>query len=62
MAAFYFGINNGENEYQAASGSTTTSKDVEIVIADVTKIPSLEELHLAVEKLENFIIRSGKAW
>jgi hypothetical protein len=62
MAAYYFGINNGDNEYAAASGSSTTSKDVEIVIADVTKIPSVEELLLAIEKLENFVIRSNKAW
>lgn len=62
MAAFYIGINNGDNEYNAASGSSTTSKDVEIVIADTTKVPSVEELMLALEKLENYILRINKAW
>lgn len=59
MTAQYIGINNGDNEYAVASGSSTTSKDVEIVIADVTKLTSKEELLLAIEKLENFIIRSA---
>jgi len=62
MAAYYFGINNGDNEYASVGQSTDPTKDVEIVIPDVTKIPSVEELLLAIEKLENFIIRSGKAW
>jgi hypothetical protein len=62
MAAVYFGINNGDNEYAAATNTSTTSKDVEIVIADVTKIPSMQELQIALEKLENFILRTGKSW
>lgn len=59
MTAQYFGINNGDNEYAAASGTSSTSKDVEIVIADITKITSKEELFLAIEKLENFILRQN---
>lgn len=62
MPAYYFGINNGDNEYTSVGQSTDPTKDVEIVIPDTTKIPSVEELLLAIEKLENFIIRSGKAW
>lgn len=62
MAAFYIGINNGDNEYAAASGSSTTSKDIEIVIADTTKVPSTQELLIALEKLENYILRINKAW
>lgn len=62
MTAVYFGINHGDNEYQAATSATTTNKDIEIVINDVTKVPSVEELHQAIDKLENFILRSGKVW
>lgn len=56
---YYFGINNGDNEYAAASSSaSTTSKEVEIVVNN-TNVPTREELLLAIEKLENFILRSN---
>lgn len=60
--AYYFGINNGDNEYAAAASATTTSKDVEVVINTNANVPSKEELLLAIEKLENFIIRNDKVW
>ncbi len=59
MTAQYFGINQGDNEYAAASGTSSTSKDVEVVIADITKVTSKQDLLLALEKLENFILRSS---
>lgn len=59
MATLFYGINNGDNEYQAAVSATTTSKDVEIVINTVANVPSREELLLAIEKLENFIVRQN---
>jgi hypothetical protein len=59
MTAQYFGINQGDGEYAAASGTSTTSKDVEVVIADITKVTSKEDLILALQKLENFILRSN---
>jgi hypothetical protein len=59
MTAQYYGINQGDNEYAAASGTSSTSKDVEVVIADITKVTSKEDLLLALEKLENFILRSN---
>lgn len=58
MTAKYFGIDVGANEYQAATGTSSTSKEVEVVIADITKVTSKEDLLLALEKLENFILRS----
>lgn len=61
MAAIFYGVNNGDNEYQATVAAATTGKDVEIVINDTTKIPSREELLLAVEKLSNFIVRQNFA-
>ena len=60
--AYYFSINNGDSEYAATSNTTSANKDVEIVINTNANVPSVEELLLAIEKLENFIIRSGKAW
>lgn len=55
----YFGINQGDNEYEAVSStSSTTSKDVEIVVND-TNVTSREDLLLAIEKLENFVLRSN---
>lgn len=59
MTAQYYGINQGDNEYAAASGTSSTSKDVEVVIADITKVTSKQDLLLALEKLENFILRSS---
>lgn len=59
MAAYYFGINNGENEYGAVGQSTDPTKDVEIVIPDTSKVPTKAELLLALDKLENFILRSN---
>ena len=54
---YYIGINNGDSEYSAASStSSTTSKDVEIVVNN-TNIPTRQELMVALEKLENFILR-----
>lgn len=54
---YYYGVNNGDNEYAAASStSASTSKDVEIVVNN-TNITSRQDLLIAVEKLVNFIIR-----
>ncbi len=54
---YYYGVNNGDNEYAATSStSSSTSKDVEIVVNN-TNITSRQDLLLAVEKLVNFIIR-----
>lgn len=54
---YYYGVNNGDNEYAAASStSASTSKDVEIVVNN-TNITSRQDLLVAVEKLVNFILR-----
>lgn len=60
--AYFFGLNVGENEYTAANNTVTTSKDVEVVINTNANVPTLQELLVTVEKLENFILRQGKAW
>ena len=56
---YYYGINDGGNEYQCASStSATTGKDVEIVV-DNTSITSRQELLTALANLQNFILRSN---
>jgi hypothetical protein len=55
----YYGLNKGENEYQAASStSATTSKDIEIVVND-TNVTTRQELLTAVTNLYNFVLRSN---
>lgn len=55
---YYYGINKGDNEYQAASStSSTTSKDVEIVVNN-TNVTSRQELLTALTSLYNFILRN----
>lgn len=55
----YYGINKGDNEYQAASSTTvSTSKDIEIVVND-TNVTDRQALLIALENLENFILRSN---
>lgn len=56
---YYIGINKGENEYQAASStSSTTSKDVEIVVND-TNVSDRQALLTALVNLQNFILRGN---
>lgn len=62
MATYFFGINNGDNEYAVVASATTTSKDIEVVINTTANVPSTQELLVALEKLENAVIRAGKAW
>jgi hypothetical protein len=55
----YYGINEGDNEYEAAvSTSSTTSKEVEIVVND-TAVTDRATLLIALENLRNFILRQN---
>jgi hypothetical protein len=55
----YYGINEGDNEYEAAvSTSSTTSKEVEIVVDD-TAVTDRATLLIALENLRNFILRQN---
>jgi hypothetical protein len=62
MATYFFGINNGSDEYTVTNQASTTSKDVEIAINTTANVPAVEDLLLCVEKLQNAILRAGKAW
>lgn len=56
---YYYGVNKGENEYQAAtSTSATTSKDVEIVVNN-TNVTDREAVLNALEKLVNVILKNN---
>lgn len=55
---YYYGINKGDNEYQAASStSSTTSKDVEIVVNN-TNVTDRQAVLTALTNLYNFILRN----
>jgi hypothetical protein len=60
--AYYFGINTGKDEYSVTSGTSTTSKDIELVINTNANVPSVQELKVAAENLINALLRAGKAW
>lgn len=62
--AYYFGVNTGAGfSGSITEGSTTTSKDVEVVINTNANVPSKEDLTLALEKLQNYIIAvAAKNW
>lgn len=58
MANYYYGINVGQNEYQSALNTATNSTDIEVFVNGTT-VTSKEDVLLAIEKLENFIVRNG---
>jgi hypothetical protein len=60
---YYIGINVGQNEYTPPATSTsTTSRDVEIVINTNANVPSTQDLLNCIDNLQRFILRGGKAW
>jgi hypothetical protein len=63
MATYFYGINDGAGHVGAiAEGSTTTSKDVEVVINTTANVGSKEEVLLALQKLYDYIVVSTKNW
>ena len=63
MATYYFGVNNGAGAMASVTeGSSTTSKDIEVVINTTANVPSKEELLLALEKFEDYIVTASKNW
>jgi hypothetical protein len=56
--AYYYGVNAGDSEFSAAVGSSTTSKDVEIVV-NQTNVPTKQQLMNAIEVLENWITKNN---
>ena len=63
MATYFFWVNNGAGfSGSVTESATTTSKDVEVAINTTANVPSKEELLLAIEKLENYILTAVKNW
>lgn len=61
--AYYFGINVGAGSMGSVTeGSSTTSKDVEVVINTTSNVPSKEDLLLAQMKLNDYIVAASKNW
>jgi hypothetical protein len=61
--AYYYGINDGAGIMGSVTeGSSTTSKDVEIVINTNANVPTKEELLLSVEKLYQYLVTASKNW
>lgn len=56
--AYYYGINAGDGEFSAVVSSSTTSKDIEIVV-NQTNTTSKQQLLNAIDLLENLITKSG---
>ena len=63
MATYFFGINNGAGSMgNITESSTTTTKDVEVVINTTANVPSKEELLLSLQKMYDYIVTSTKNW
>lgn len=61
--AYYFGINVGAGSMgNITEGSSTTSKDIEVVINTNANVPSKEDLLLAAQKLYDYIVVASKNW
>lgn len=61
--AYYYGINDGAGAMgNISEGSTTTGKDVEVVINTNANVPTKEELLLALQKLSDYITVASKNW
>jgi NACalpha-BTF3-like transcription factor len=54
--AYYYGINKGTDESTATVATSTTSKDVEIVV-NSTNVTTRNDLLMALEKLENAVLK-----
>lgn len=55
MAFQYIGVNRGGRDTDVATGSSTTSKDVELAV-DLSKNCTREDLLLLLKSIENFIL------
>lgn len=56
MASEYYGINRGQNEFDIVEQNSSPSKDIELKI-DLAKNLTREDVLLALEKLENHILK-----
>lgn len=60
MATLYYGVNTGSTECDTSA--STTSKDVQVYIADDSKLTTVNDLMIALDELKDFILANGKLW
>jgi hypothetical protein len=66
----FWGLNVGKsvagdsnsNVGAAVTSTTTTGRDIEVVINTNANVPNVNELIVQLEKLRNFILQTGKNW
>ena len=61
MPSYYFGLSLGEDDTKVVVSSSTTGKDVEVVI-NTSTITSVQNLYIVLEKIEKRLITKGKTW
>jgi hypothetical protein len=59
MALRYFGIEGGQPDTTVTDASSTTSKDIELVV-DLAASLNLSQVLDAVERIKDYITRSAK--
>jgi hypothetical protein len=64
MATYYFGVNYGAGIGGGTiiDQATTKGKDVEVVLNNTTNVPAKEDLMLALQKIQDYIIVRDKVW
>jgi hypothetical protein len=56
VANYFYGINKGQNEYQAVVGTSTNSVDIELNV-NGTNVTTKQDIVNALKKLKNYILR-----
>ena len=61
--AYYFGVSSTAGAMSGVTeSSSTTSKDVEVVINTTANIANRQELILALEKVQAYLSTASKNW
>ena len=58
MASRYYGINRGQTEFSVVEGSSTGTKDVELVV-DLSKSLTKAEVLEKIEEIKNHILKGN---
>jgi len=56
MANYFYGINKGQNEYQAVVGTSTNSVDVELKV-NGANVAAKQDIMSALKQLKNYVLR-----
>ena len=58
MASRYYGINRGQTEFSVAEGSSTNTKDVELVV-DLAKNLTKAEVIEKIDEIKNHVLKGN---